>query len=189
MSQKLSPSQVAERIEKRKARRKVIDTLNRDKRRAYAIAWYHKNHSKNCQKRKEKRLANLEKAVAQERAATAQARKDHPWRFHLYAAKTRCNNMAHIGYKNYGLRGIKCLLSEEDIKKLWFRDDAWLLLRPSIDRIDSDGNYEYANCRFIERSENSSRRCFKVQREKGIKVHRPKKCAKKFWDRILETWH
>lgn len=40
---------------------------------------------------------------------------------------------------------------------LWERDRAWLLKRPSIDRIDPDGHYEVRNCRFIELSENSRR--------------------------------
>ena len=39
------------------------------------------------------------------------------------------------------------------IKKLWFRDKAWLLKRPSIDR-KNGGHYIFQNCRFIELSQN-----------------------------------
>ena len=79
------------------------------------------------------------------------------WYKHYQKAKTRCNNKNHINYKNYGGRGIKCLLTKEDIKYLWFRDKAYLLKRPSIDRKNNNGNYTLKNCRFIELSKNISR--------------------------------
>jgi hypothetical protein len=74
-----------------------------------------------------------------------------PWVITLFRARARCNN------KNdrYGKRGIKCFLTPEEIKIIWFRDKAHLLKRPSIDRIDNNGNYTFDNCRFIELSENS----------------------------------
>jgi hypothetical protein len=37
---------------------------------------------------------------------------------------------------------------------LWFRDKAYLMRHPSIDRIDSNGNYELNNCQFIEMKRN-----------------------------------
>jgi len=52
---------------------------------------------------------------------------------------------------------IKNFLKKEDYKYLWFRDKAYLLKRPSLDRINPLKNYTLKNCRFIELSENSKR--------------------------------
>jgi hypothetical protein len=85
-------------------------------------------------------------------------KKSKPWKLTYFTIRTRCNNSNIIQYKNYGGRGIKCLITEEELKKLWFRDKAYKMQRPSIDRIDNDGNYEYNNCRYIELSLNIAER-------------------------------
>ena len=72
--------------------------------------------------------------------------------------KQRCNNKNHTHYKYYGGRGIKCLITADEIKQLIIRDKYNTLKRPSIDRIDNDGNYCLENCRFIELGENTARR-------------------------------
>jgi len=79
---------------------------------------------------------------------------EKPWIKHYNKAKQRCTNKNNNRYYCYGQRGIKFNLTQEEIKELWFRDKAYLLNRPSIDRIDNDKNYTYDNCRFIELSEN-----------------------------------
>jgi len=71
--------------------------------------------------------------------------------------KERCENPNCKAYKWYGAKDIKCLITKYEIKKLWLRDKAFKMTKPSIDRIDSKDNYIYANCRFIEQSENSKR--------------------------------
>jgi len=77
-----------------------------------------------------------------------------PWKRTLHEIKQRCGNPKHIGYHRYGGRGIKCLITSEELKQIWFRDKAYEMKKPSIDRIDNDGNYNLENCRYIELSEN-----------------------------------
>jgi hypothetical protein len=89
--------------------------------------------------------------------AQRERRKQSPWLQHLAWSKTRCTNKKCTQYRWYGGKGIKCLLTPDEIKELWFRDKAWLLDKPSIDRKDSHGDYSYTNCRFIECIENSQR--------------------------------
>lgn len=85
-----------------------------------------------------------------------------PWKKTYQHIQRRCNNIKCKAYKNYGGRGIKLLINIEELKKLWFRDKAYLLKNPSIDRIDNDGNYTYENCRYIEFGKNSTERNIRV---------------------------
>jgi len=85
----------------------------------------------------------------------------YPWKFTLQHIKQRCNNSNHTHYKYYGGRGIKCLITEEELKFLWFRDCAYELEQPSIHRIDNDSDYELNNCQYIEKSKNSKQRFLK----------------------------
>jgi len=73
-----------------------------------------------------------------------------PWLNNYEHAKRRCISKKHTKYYRYGGRGIKFKLTKQEIKDLWFRDKAYLMGQPSIDRINNDGNYELTNCQFIE---------------------------------------
>ena len=69
-----------------------------------------------------------------------------------YAARTRCNNPRHDKWKYYGGRGIKFLF--ESFEQFF----AELGPRPAghtLDRINSDGNYEPGNVRWATREEQS----------------------------------
>lgn len=96
--------------------------------------------------------------------------KKHPWYATYYRIYNRCTNKNSLDYQRYGGRGIKLLMSLDDFKYLWYRDKAYLLKKPSIDRIDNDGNYELSNCRYIEVSINSrkdkiGKPCFNTNRK------------------------
>lgn len=68
----------------------------------------------------------------------------------LRYARERCTRVSHEHYKFYGGKGIKCLLTWPQMKKLWERDGGDKLYRPSIERKDPTGHYEFDNCEVIE---------------------------------------
>ncbi len=54
-------------------------------------------------------------------------------------------------HEKYCLRGkIRNLISPMEIQYLWYRDKAYLMRKPSIDRENSKGHYILNNCRFVE---------------------------------------
>jgi len=120
--------------------------------------------------------ANLEKM----KNLKKNQRKKEPWKFHLYAIKTRCNNKNVPHYKYYGGRGIKCLITAEELKEIWFRDKAYEMQKPEIDRTDNDGHYEYDNCRFIEKSKNIANRNRLVSTKSVLQYNLEGKFIKKF---------
>lgn len=67
-----------------------------------------------------------------------------PWYKHYKNAYHRCH-----ADKYYEGR-IKLLMTPEDFETLWNRDVAYLLARPTVHRIDSEGDYTIANCKYIE---------------------------------------
>jgi hypothetical protein len=128
-----------------------------------AKAWYYANKDriKASPKRGKNRLAWQREYNKQHReqvlAAKTAFRAAKPWYQSWENAKQRCTNTNNPNYKNYGGRGIRFNLSQDDFAFLWQRDNAAAMIKPSIDRIDSDGDYHLANCRFIEHLENSRR--------------------------------
>jgi hypothetical protein len=84
--------------------------------------------------------------------------KRKPWLSHYQAAQQRCQNPKAISFKNYGNLGVKFLLSLVDVEYLWFRDKAYLMKQPSIDRKENALNYTLDNCRFIELKANIAER-------------------------------
>lgn len=82
----------------------------------------------------------------------------YPWLRAWYNARSRCIFKNRLDYPRYGGKGIKFLLTKEEIKELWFRDKGYLLKKPSIDRIKFDKDYYFDNCRFIEWGANTAER-------------------------------
>lgn len=93
-----------------------------------------------------------------------------------YSMIRRCENPKLIGFKNYGGRGIK-------VNPEWRRNFAKFLadmgrkptLKHTLDRIDNDGNYEPANCRWAtrkEQSNNQRKRDYDAIIHKGLETRR-----------------
>lgn len=119
-----------------KCRCELCKKANADRNLQYSKSYQHNNKEKVAKKRKQKLL-------------------DVPWERFMNSIWNRCYNPNHARYPRYGGIGIINLLTKEDLKFLWFRDKGYSMKRPSIDRINSSGNYELSNCQFLELSENS----------------------------------
>ena len=100
---------------------------------------------------------DLNKEIELQRQRARMFHKKNPFVRIFNSIRQRCENPKIKLYKHYGAKGIKNLITKAELKQLWERDEADSMRRPSIDRIDSKGNYELKNCRFIELSENCRR--------------------------------
>lgn len=85
-------------------------------------------------------------------------RERNPWYDCWRNAHARCEDPRNKNYAALSARGIKCTLTKEDVIFMWKRDLAPFMLRPSIDRLDANKNYELSNCRIIELIDNVARR-------------------------------
>lgn len=84
-----------------------------------------------------------EKRRQREYTYTREYRKKYPWSAKWSGAKQRHRKF------NYGFS-----ITVSDVKEVWFRDEAWKLKVPSLDRINSKSGYHKDNILFIETLEN-----------------------------------
>jgi hypothetical protein len=116
------------------------------------------------------------------RELSQQHHKENPGKRIVRAIKYRCENPKCDHYKYYGGRGIKCDITVSEVNKLYIRDNAKDMKRPSIDRKNNDGDYCYDNCQFLEYEENflKSRKKQIIQLSKiGTEI--------KIWDSIMNA--
>jgi len=133
----------------------------------YKRIWYLKNRERLLESRRKYRNENriiIKNWYINNPEYKSNWYKKNPWYSSYRNARNRCLNKNSKDYKNYGGRGIKFFLSIEEIKYIWFRDNARFLKMATIDRIDNNGDYELNNCRFIEKSENSRKSMRERQR-------------------------
>ena len=70
---------------------------------------------------------------------------------HWFKIRHRCKDKNN----SYGSRGIKCLVSIDDLIALFKRDRAWRFHTPSPNRIKGTGNYSIDNIEWIEAHDQS----------------------------------
>jgi len=69
--------------------------------------------------------------------------------------REKCYTLSNIGYKYYGEKGIKVMLTRVEFIE-WYLDHVTEdLLRPCVDRIDRDGHYSIDNMQIISATKNS----------------------------------
>lgn len=125
---------------------------------------YYKEHIKEIKAKSRKwYYEHQEYAKQRIKKATEIRFKKYPWLKTYASIQRRINHAKH--YKTYG---IKNLLTEKDVKFLWFRDEAYNMQLPSIDRKDGFGHYTLENCRFIEYIDNLCRP--RAWRKKDISI-------------------
>lgn len=76
--------------------------------------------------------------------------KEKPWLKTIHSIRVRIS-------KSKSYSSIKSYITPEQLKELWFRDKAYLMVKPSIDRIDTYGDYTFENCRYMEYIDNLKR--------------------------------
>lgn len=77
--------------------------------------------------------------------------------YNIYKAMlNRCYNEKNAAYKNYGFRGIKVCDKWKNDFFSFLEDMGNPPLEKQLDRIDTNGNYEKSNCRWVSAKENSA---------------------------------
>ena len=64
-------------------------------------------------------------------------------------------------------RKMRCLITAEELKILWFRDKAYLMKKPSIDRKNNEGDYTFKNCQYLEHKLNSGKKLINAAMRKN----------------------
>jgi len=90
-----------------------------------------------------------------------------PWEKTYQYIRQRCGTGKDPAYVN-----VRNSITRRELKILWYRDRAYELKKPSIDRLDSAKDYTFDNCRYIEFGEN-------VKRARAEELKKGKVCRSK----------
>lgn len=98
-------------------------------------------------------------------------RKPSPTYLSWVAARSRCNDVNDRDYQNYGARGIAVCDRWSNFEN-FLADMGERPAGKSIDRIDSNGNYEPGNCRWstMVEQQNNRRRNILIEHDGSIKT-------------------
>jgi hypothetical protein len=145
------------RSEIRKAKERETSRIWRAKNRLIIRAkhkiWRDKNKVRLKEREKQYRDKNRERVRQNCRINTAKFLKNHRWISSYWKAYERCNNPHHKSFKNYGAKGIKLLMTQDDFKMVYFKDRAEKMKRAEVHRINNDGHYEISNVVYLEGSD------------------------------------
>ena len=115
--------------------------------------------------------------------------KQHPYLRYIWSnLNCRCSKVYDSKYKYYGGKGIKNLLTLNELLTLWARDKADKMKQASIDRIDINKDYSLSNCRFIEMEQNRleglnrAKEAIKAWNSSQRNLIRMKSLSKNFWN-------
>jgi len=100
---------------------------------------------------------------------------------------SRCNNQNNKSYHRYGGRGIKRVWSRKEFREFYVENiigKEWV--RPSVDRIDNNGDYRIENCQIIEMDENSGKHENTDRKIRATKINIRKALQKNF-ERLAST--
>jgi hypothetical protein len=132
--------------------RRMEDPEYRKKRALWMKKCRERNPGAHAESQKKWQQANKDKIKA-----AKQEWKKLPWVRTRLTISARLRKANKGRERDVGYVGIKALITCEELRLLWERDKGWELKKPSIDRIDPDGDYTKENCRYIELSENRLR--------------------------------
>ena len=121
-------------------------------------------------KSKKKKLTNAEQCARWRRLNPAKVKRDNArrrkrmdrrdrtlWHRRLRVLMLHCGEFC-TRMRDRFYQGIEVRLTVVELAKVWFRDKAWTMHKPELDRIDPEGHYEFDNVRYIEAHENYARR-------------------------------
>jgi len=113
--------------------------------------YYQKNKRKLKKQAKKYYEKNRREILIKKKSRNRKYIESCPW------IRTYRHIMARCYYNknsSYYKKGIKNYLKMQELKFLWFRDKAYLMDKPSINRKDNNKHYVLDNCQYIELLEN-----------------------------------